>query len=249
MIKVQQASKSFGSNPVLKNVNLAIEKGEIVTIIGPSGTGKTTLLRCINFLEHAESGIIEVDGIRVNCAHASGREILALRRKTAMVFQSYNMFRNKTVLQTVTEGLVVVKKWPAAKALQRAKEELERVGMLDKLASYPSQISGGQQQRVAIARAMALDPSIILFDEPTSALDPELSAEVLETIKKESGRGVTMLIVTHEIAFARDISRRIVFMDEGTVLESGTPLEMFTTPKNERTKQFVSRIAPLDFQI
>lgn len=249
MIHVRQVKKSYGDNAVINGVDLSIEKGEIVTIIGPSGTGKTTLLRCINFLERAESGTIEIDGDAVDFQHFNKKQMLTVRRKTAMVFQGYNLFRNKTVLQNVTEGLIVVKKWPAAKAVSRAMEELNRVGMADKAQSYPAQISGGQQQRAAIARALALDPAVILFDEPTSALDPEISAEVLEAIKQVSGRGITMLIVTHEIAFAREISSRIIFMDEGLVAEEGTPREIFLSPKNERTRQFIGRISPADFQI
>jgi L-cystine transport system ATP-binding protein len=249
VIQLRQIEKSFGDNRVLDGVNLSITKGEIVALIGPSGTGKTTLLRCINFLELADAGTVSVEDITIDCQHASRKSILAARRKTAMVFQSYNLFRNKTVLQNVTEGLIIVKRISSSEANRRAMEELDRVGMADKASSYPSQISGGQQQRVAIARAMALDPSIILFDEPTSALDPQLSSEVLDTIKQVATTGVTMLIVTHEISFARDISHRIVFMEGGNIVEEGTPHELFSNPQHERTKAFIGVVAPPDFQI
>jgi ABC-type polar amino acid transport system ATPase subunit len=239
--------KSFGDKRILDDISLTVGSGEIVTIIGPSGTGKTTLLRCANFLEHAEKGQITIDDVSVDCAHASHHRILDIVRKSGMVFQTYNLFRNKTVLENVTEGLTVVKKLRKKEALEIARVELEKVGMTEWENSYPSQISGGQQQRTAIARALAMSPSILLLDEPTSALDPELSKEVLNTIRKIAGEGVSMLIVTHEIDFAREISNRIIFMENGVIVEEGTPQEVFVTPKQERTKSFIRRLNMVDF--
>lgn len=243
MVKVENIFKSFGKTEVLKGVSLTVEQGEIITIIGPSGTGKTTLLRCINYLEHPDAGSVTINDVTVSGPHPHKKDILALRRKSAMVFQSHNLFNNKTVLENVMEGPVVVKKIPKAEARKRAIEELERVGMADKIDAYPSQISGGQQQRVGIARALAMDPEIVLFDEPTSALDPELSREVLNTIRNVAKRGITMLIVTHEIAFAQEISTSIVFMDGGVVVEQGPPEQIFHAPRQERTAQFLKRIS------
>ena len=250
MLNIEHLQKSFGDKQILKDISLSVENGEIVTIIGPSGTGKTTLLRCVNFLEHAEKGTITIDDVSVNCKHAFGHHVMDLVRKSGMVFQTYNLFRNKTVLENVLEGLRVVKKIPKNKALEIARTQLERVGMTEWENQYPNQISGGQQQRVAIARSLAMEPSILLLDEPTSALDPELSKEVLNTIRKVAEDGkVSMLIVTHEIEFAREISHRIVFMENGNIVEQGTPKEIFSNPKEERTKQFIRRLYPIDYQI
>ena len=250
MLNIEHLQKSFGDKQILKDISLSVENGEIVTIIGPSGTGKTTLLRCVNFLEHAEKGTITIDDVSVNCKHTFGHHVMDLVRKSGMVFQTYNLFRNKTVLENVLEGLRVVKKIPKNKALEIARTQLERVGMTEWENQYPNQISGGQQQRVAIARALAMEPSILLLDEPTSALDPELSKEVLNTIRKVAEDGkVSMLIVTHEIEFAREISHRIVFMENGNIVEQGTPKEIFSNPKEERTKQFIRRLYPIDYQI
>lgn len=250
MLNIEHLQKSFGDKRILKDVSLSVENSEIVTVIGPSGTGKTTLLRCVNFLEHAEKGTITIDDASVNCEHAFGGQIFRLVRKSGMVFQTYNLFRNKTVLENVMEGLRVVKRLPKEEALEIAKTQLERVGMTAWENSYPNQISGGQQQRVAIARALAMKPSILLLDEPTSALDPELSKEVLNTIRRVAADGgVSMLIVTHEIEFAREISNRIVFMENGSIVEQGTPKEIFYNPKEERTKQFIQRLYPVDYQI
>ena len=249
MLKVEHLEKSFGNKKILDDISLTVDNGEIVSIIGPSGTGKTTLLRCINFLEHAEKGTITIDNVSVDARHASRRHILELVRKSGMVFQTYNLFRNKTVLENVTEGLKVIKKLRKKEALEIAMTELEKVGMTEWKDSYPSQISGGQQQRVAIARALAMSPTILLLDEPTSALDPELSKEVLNTIRKVAEEGISMLIVTHEIEFAREISNRIVFMENGNIVEQGTPREIFNSPKEERTKEFIHRLYPLDYQI
>lgn len=242
MVQLKDIHKSYGNNEILKGINMNIQKGEIVVILGPSGSGKTTLLRCINFLEKANQGSVTVDGINVDCVKGSKKEIRKLRSKTAMVFQLYNLFKNKTILENVMEGLVTVKKVIKPEAEKKSIELLKKVGLGDRLNNYPSQVSGGQQQRAGIARALILNPEVILFDEPTSALDPELVGEVLSTIRAVGQTGITMIIVTHEIAFAREIATRVVFMEGGKIVEEGTPDEMFKNPKEERTKTFLSRI-------
>ncbi|WHY16815.1 amino acid ABC transporter ATP-binding protein [Paenibacillus sp. G2S3] len=244
MIKLAQISKSFGRNQVLNNIDLTVTKGEVVVILGPSGSGKTTLLRCVNYLERPSSGEIAIGDFKVNCKHARIKEIHQLRQKTAMVFQQYNLFRHKTALENVMEGLLIVKKLPKDEARKRSIALLEKVGLASKLDAYPSQLSGGQQQRVGIARALALEPEVILFDEPTSALDPELVGEVLAVIRKIAKEGITMIVVTHEMGFARDVANHVVFMDGGVIVEEGTPTELFNHPREERTKQFLKRITP-----
>ncbi|WP_339248312.1 amino acid ABC transporter ATP-binding protein [Paenibacillus sp. FSL F4-0243] len=244
MIKLAQISKSFGRNQVLNNIDLTVTKGEVVVILGPSGSGKTTLLRCVNYLEKPSSGEIAIGDFKVNCKHARKKEIHQLRQKTAMVFQQYNLFRHKTALENVMEGLLIVKKLPKDEARKRSIALLEKVGLASKLDAYPSQLSGGQQQRVGIARALALEPEVILFDEPTSALDPELVGEVLAVIRKIAKEGITMIVVTHEMGFARDVANHVVFMDGGVIVEEGTPTELFNHPREERTKQFLRRITP-----
>ena len=249
MLRIEHLNKSFADRNVLKDISLEVKTGEIVSIIGPSGTGKTTLLRCINFLERADSGRITIDEVSVDAAKASQKQIRALCLKSDMVFQSFNLFRNKTVLENVCEGLRVVKKIPEKEAREIARAQLEKVGMLDWENAYPSQISGGQQQRTAIARAVAMESSILLMDEPTSALDPELTGEILSTIRKIAKDGITMLIVTHEIDFARELCDKIVFMDDGRIVEEGTPREIFTNPKQERTRNFIEVLYPPNYQI
>lgn len=244
MIKLVQISKSFGRNQVLNNIDLTVTKGEVVVILGPSGSGKTTLLRCVNYLEKPSSGEIAIGDFKVDCKHARKKEIHQLRQKTAMVFQQYNLFRHKTALENVMEGLLIVKKLPKDEARKRSIALLEKVGLASKLDAYPSQLSGGQQQRVGIARALALEPEVILFDEPTSALDPELVGEVLSVIRKIAKEGITMIVVTHEMGFARDVANHVVFMDGGVIVEEGTPTELFNHPREERTKQFLKRITP-----
>ncbi|MCQ4086188.1 amino acid ABC transporter ATP-binding protein [Saccharibacillus sp. JS10] len=244
MIALNQISKSFGRHQVLENISLTVNTGEVVVILGPSGSGKTTLLRCVNYLEKPGSGEIAVGDFKVNCAQARRSDILQLRRKTAMVFQQYNLFRHKTALENVMEALLVVKKISFAEARKRSVALLEKVGLGAKLDEYPSRLSGGQQQRVGIARALALEPEVILFDEPTSALDPELVGEVLEVIRSIAREGITMIVVTHEMGFARDVANRVVFMDGGVIVEEGTPDDVFQRPKEERTKQFLRRITP-----
>lgn len=242
MIYLKDIKKSFNQQPVLKGINLKIGKGEVVTILGPSGSGKTTLLRCLNFLEKPDEGIVQVGDIQVK-SKATKREILSLRRQSAMVFQHYNLFAHKTVLENVMEGLIVTKKYKKADAIRESKLLLEKVGLGDKHSYFPSQLSGGQQQRVGIARALALNPEVILFDEPTSALDPELVGEVLSVIKAIAQEGITMVIVTHEMSFAKEISDRVLFMDGGVIVEEGAPLEIFNAPKEDRTRQFLNRIS------
>ncbi|MFT8888673.1 MAG: amino acid ABC transporter ATP-binding protein [Ethanoligenens sp.] len=242
MVELKNIHKRFGQKEILKGIDLDVQKGEVVVILGPSGSGKTTLLRCINFLEKADAGSVRIGDADVDCQKASFHEILCLRRKTAMVFQNYCLFRNKTLLQNVMEALVVVKKMPKIKARQESEKMLAKVNLSEQLHAYPSQVSGGQQQRAAIARAIILNPEAILFDEPTSALDPELVGEVLATIKAVALTGITMVIVTHEIAFAREVASRIVFMDNGVIVEQGSPEEILKHPKQNRTKEFLMRI-------
>ena len=249
MLKIEHLHKSFGTKKILNDINLTVNTGEIVSIIGPSGTGKKTLLRCVNFLEKADSGTITIDDTKVQVTAATRRDIRALCLKSDMVFQSYNLFKNKTALENVMEGLTIVKKIPKNQAREIARAQLEKVGMLEWENSYPSQLSGGQQQRTAIARAVAMEPSILLLDEPTSALDPELTNEILNTIRKIAKDGITMLIVTHEIDFARELCDKIIFMDGGSIVEEGTPNEIFTNPKEERTKNFIEFLYPPNYQI
>lgn len=244
MIQLTDISKSYGKNAVLKSIDLTVNKGEVVVILGPSGSGKTTLLRCVNYLEKPNGGEIAIGDYRVQCKRATKKEIHELRQRSAMVFQQYNLFKHKTAIENVMEGLVVVKKMPKAEARQKSIALLEKVGLADKLDAYPSQLSGGQQQRVGIARALALEPEVILFDEPTSALDPELVGEVLAVIRKIAKEGITMIVVTHEMGFARDVANHVVFMDEGVIVEQGPPSELFHHPREERTKQFLKRITP-----
>ena len=239
MLEVRDVHKSFGSLEVLRGVSLTVEKGDVVAILGPSGSGKTTLLRCMNFLETAGSGTMVFDGRTFDMARASRKDIAWLRHWTAFVFQSYNLFRNKTALQNVTEGLIVARKIPKAEAEDTARKALQKVGMLDRASHYPHQLSGGQQQRVAIARAIATNPEIIYFDEPTSALDPELTGEVLEVMRQLAEEGMTMLVVTHEMGFARNVSDQVIFMENGVVVEAGTSAQMFGSPRQERTRAFL----------
>ncbi|WIM38118.1 amino acid ABC transporter ATP-binding protein [Paenibacillus sp. PK4536] len=244
MIQLEQISKSFGKQEVLQSIDLQVKKGEVVVILGPSGSGKTTLLRCINYLEKPDAGQITIGDLKVDTKHPTKKEIHALRQQTAMVFQQYNLFKHKTALENVMEGLTIVRKMPKDKARAISVQVLEKVGLGNKLDHYPVQLSGGQQQRVGIARALALNPEVILFDEPTSALDPELVGEVLSVIRKIAKEGITMIVVTHEMDFARDVANHVVFMDGGLVVEEGTPEEIFQRPKEERTRQFLSRITP-----
>ncbi len=242
MIQLKNIHKKFDDLEVLKGINLSIDEGQVVSIIGPSGAGKSTFLRCINCLEEADAGEITIDDYSVDIKKIRKADKLFLRRSTAMVFQGFYLFNNKTVLKNITEGLIIVKKMKRIEAEKRGLEILEQVGLLEKRNEYPSNLSGGQQQRVAIGRALALEPKILLFDEPTSALDPELVNEVLVLIKELAKQRQTMLIVTHEINFARNVSDKVCFMDQGVILEEGPAKEVVDNPKNERTKQFLSKI-------
>ena len=239
MLKIEHLKKTFSGKTILDDISLEVKSGEIVSIIGPSGTGKTTLLRCVNFLEKPDRGTITIDEVTADAEHSDGKTIHRLVQKSGMVFQSYNLFHNKTI----------VKKRSRKEAEEIALEKLKEVGMLEWKDSYPSQISGGQQQRTAIARAVAMQPSILLLDEPTSALDPELTKEVLEAIRTIANDGITMLTVTHEIDFARELSDRIIFMDKGNIVEEGTPREIFNHPKEQRTREFLEFLFPADYQI
>ena len=244
MLKITNIQKAFGSNQVLKGVDITVDKGDVVVILGPSGSGKTTLLRCINFLEHADSGHLDFDEQHLDYARVSSREINAVRKKTAFVFQNYNLFNNKTSLENVTEGLIYGRGVKKEEAVAIGKKALDKVGLADRYDYYPSQLSGGQQQRVGIARAIAIEPEVILFDEPTSALDPELIGEVLAVIKKLAQEGKTMVIVTHEMQFAKEVGTHIIFMADGVIVEQGRPDKIFTNPDNVRTRRFLRRILP-----
>ncbi|MCH4168664.1 MAG: amino acid ABC transporter ATP-binding protein [Streptococcaceae bacterium] len=241
MISVKNLYKRFGKNEVLKGVGLEINDGEVICILGPSGSGKTTFLRCLNFLEFADEGEITVGSQTVDFKKASKKEILAIRRKTAMVFQNYALFLNKTAKENIMLPLMLAQGLKKEQASKVALKMLDRVSLLERQDFYPSQMSGGQQQRVGIARALAINPEAILFDEPTSALDPELVGQTLEVMKKIANSGSTMVVVTHEMKFAYEVSDKVVFMEGGVVVEAGTPDQLFNHPQNERTQQFLSR--------
>ena len=239
MLEVKQIHKSFGDLEVLKQVDLQVNKGDVVAILGPSGSGKTTLLRCLNFLENADGGEMDFDGEHVSLGHVSKKDVARLRKKTAFVFQNYNPFCNKTALENVTEGLIIGRKMPKAEAIQIGRQALEKVGLSDREDYYPSQLSGGQQQRVAIATK----PEIIYFDEPTSALDPELTGEVLAVMRTLAEEGMTMLVVTHEMGFAQNVSNKVVFMEHGVVVESGDSYSFFHSPREGRTRSFLQTLS------
>ena len=239
MIEIKGIRKAFGDNQVLDGIDLNIKKGEIVTLIGPSGVGKTTLLRSLNWLDPPDKGIITIGDATIDATTATKKTISDIRSKSAMVFQHYNLFTNKTVLQNVTQSLITVKHISSKEADERGKELLNRVGLYDKIDAYPNFLSGGQQQRVGIARALAVDPEVILFDEPTSALDPEWVGEVLTVMNEIAKEGMTMIVVSHEMRFVRSVSTRVVLMDQGKILEDGTPEQVFTNPQHERARQFL----------
>ena len=239
LLEVKDIRKSFGGSQVLRGIDLKVNKSDVVSILGPSGSGKTTLLRCMNFLEKADSGRFIFEGKDFDISGMTKTEIADIRKKTGFVFQSFNLFANKRVLENVTLGLIAARKIPADEANKRAMSVLQKVGMEDFAGSYPSQLSGGQQQRVAIARALATEPDIIYFDEPTSALDPQLTAEVLEVMRTLAKDGMTMIVVTHEMSFAKEVSTDVVFMADGAVVEGGSAAEFFENPKEDRTKEFL----------
>jgi ABC-type polar amino acid transport system ATPase subunit len=243
MIEFENINKVYGENWVLRNVNLRIEKGDVVAVLGPSGSGKTTMLRCMNFLEKADIGSLTFDGVEYDLHGISKKNVAAIRKKTGFVFQNYNLFLNKTALQNVTEGLTVARKMPKEAAIEKAKAALDRVGLSERYDFYPSQLSGGQQQRVGIARALVTDPEIIYFDEPTSALDPELIGEVLQVMKRLANDGITMIVVTHELSFARDVSDRVVFMENGEILKDVPSKEFFENPGDERIRSFLKSLS------
>ena len=249
MIDAQGLCKRFGSLQVLKNVSLRLDQGEVVAVIGPSGSGKSTFLRCLNHLETIDQGRIAIEGERLastdaqgRCSYAPEREVRRICRKMGMVFQHFNLFPHLTVLQNVIEAPVVVKKMSAAEAIPKAQALLAKVGLADKAHSYPARLSGGQKQRVAIARALAMEPDIMLFDEPTSALDPELTGEVLRTMRQLADERMTMLVVTHEMGFAREVASSVVFMDQGELIEAQPARDFFARPQHERTRAFLEHM-------
>ena len=243
MIEIKNLHKSYDKLEVLKGINFTVNDGDVVAILGPSGSGKTTVLRCMNFLVKADKGSIIFDGKEHDLANISHKEVSEIRKKTGFVFQNYNLFLNKTVLENVMTGLVIARKVPQEEAKKKAIEALEKVGMADRLDHYPSQLSGGQQQRVSIARALVYEPEVIYFDEPTSALDPELIGEVLTTMKQLAESGMTMVVVTHELSFAKNISNKVLFLDKGEVIENTDSKSFFENPTNERVKQFLKSIS------
>lgn len=239
MIHIEHLKKNFGELEVLKDINLDINEGEVVVLLGPSGSGKSTLLRCINQLEEATEGTIIVDGVEITNKRT---DINKARENIGMVFQHFNLFNNKNVLENITLAPLTLKKKNAKEAEEKAKTLLNRIGLLDKADSYPSQLSGGQKQRVAIARSLAMEPNVMLFDEPTSALDPEMVGEVLDVMKELASAGMTMVVVTHEIGFAREVADRIIFMDGGYIVEEGSPNEVINNPKEQRTINFLNKV-------
>ncbi|MCI1999975.1 MAG: amino acid ABC transporter ATP-binding protein [Clostridia bacterium] len=246
VLKITDLHKSFGNLDVIKGVSMEVKKGEVIVILGPSGSGKTTFLRCLNFLESAQKGKIKIDDIEIDCAEKGvGRKkkVTELRKKTAMVFQNYNLFKNMTLLKNVMEGPITVQKRCREEVEIDSKKLLAKVGLGDKEDYYPSQLSGGQQQRGGIVRALMLNPSVILFDEPTSALDPELVGEVLNTMKNIADTGITMMVVTHEISFARNVATKVIFMADGNIVEQGPPSQVIDNPQNEKTKKFLNLIS------
>ncbi|PYI66397.1 ectoine/hydroxyectoine ABC transporter ATP-binding protein EhuA [Arthrobacter livingstonensis] len=249
MVHADRVSKSFGSNRVLKSISLTVNSGEVLCLVGPSGSGKSTFLRCINHLERVDAGRLSVEGQLVGYRQKAGKlyelrpkEAAFQRREIGMVFQRFNLFPHLTALENIIQAPMRVKGASKAKASKRAVELMERVGLGDKAGHYPAHLSGGQQQRVAIARALAMDPKLMLFDEPTSALDPELVGEVLDVMKELASTGMTMIVVTHEMGFAREVADSLVFMDGGVVVESGNPREVLANPQHERTKAFLSKV-------
>ena len=240
MLKVEHLKKSFQDTTVLEDINLNVEKGEVVALLGPSGSGKTTLLRCMNFLERADSGLLTFDGVQHRLERISREEIASIRRKTAFVFQSFNLFANRTALGNVIEGPVVTGKMTVHEAKKRGMQLLEKVGLADRADHYPAELSGGQQQRVAIARALATDPEIIYFDEPTSALDPKLKGEVLKVMSDLATEGVTMMVVTHELSFARNAAHRIIYLENGEILEEASAKDFFEHPTNPKVIDFLA---------
>lgn len=239
MINVRNLYKSFGKNEVLKDINETIKKGEVVVIIGPSGSGKSTFLRCLNLLEEPTSGVINFEGEDITDKNV---DINKIREKMGMVFQQFNLFPHKTVMENLTIGPTKIKNISNGDVVKKGSELLEKVGLLDKKNVYPNSLSGGQKQRIAIARALAMEPDVMLFDEPTSALDPEMVGEVLGVMKYLAKDGMTMVVVTHEMRFAKEVGDRILFMDEGRIIEEGTPEDIFQNPKNSRTKDFLSKV-------
>ncbi|MBU3748911.1 MAG: amino acid ABC transporter ATP-binding protein [Mycobacterium sp.] len=249
IVEAQQVCKDYGALPVLKGVTLSVDRGQVLVIVGPSGSGKSTFLRCINHLEKISAGRLYVDGDLIGYRERGGtlhemspRDAARQRRDIGMVFQHFNLFPHRTALENVTEAPIQVKGISKAVATERARDLLHQVGLSDKADAYPAQLSGGQQQRVAIARALAMDPKLMLFDEPTSALDPELVGEVLGVMKKLAAEGMTMIVVTHEMGFAREVADELVFMDGGVILESGSPREMLSNPRHDRTREFLSKV-------
>ena len=242
MLRLEDVHKAFDRTEVLHGIDLTVAKGEVVAVLGPSGSGKTTLLRCANFLERADAGTLTLAGETIDLAHATRRQIAAVRKRTGFVFQGYNLFRNRTVLGNVTEGLIIARNVPRAEAEARAREALAHVGMADRCDAYPTALSGGQQQRVAIARALATASEIIYFDEPTSALDPELTGEVLAVMRRLAEDGMTMLVVTHEMSFARNVADRVVFMEGGSVVADTPARDFFEHPANDRVHAFLRTV-------
>ena len=244
IVRTEHLYKDFDrKTEVLRDISFSVDKGEAVAIIGPSGTGKSTLLRCLNYLTVPTRGIVTVNGVRVDAESHTKKEVEALRKNSSMVFQQFNLFKNKTAIENVMEAMIFVQHIPKKEAKERAEALLRKVGMLDRRDFYPSKLSGGQQQRVGMARALAVNPSVVLFDEPTSALDPEWVKEVLQTIQEIAEEGVTMILVTHEIPFAREVASRVLFMDGGTIMEDGKPEDILDHPENERLRQFLSFVS------